>query len=196
MDKINIYYTEWKEKDDRISSHELAEMALSDYLSQKKRTLPAVRTWKRRPDPKRGKPYIEELSDVHFSISHSGEYWMCAVSDAEVGLDIQIESQVKREKLAKRFFHPQEITWLDTNGYDKFCLIWAKKESWLKYTGQGLGGGLSSFSVVDPLLAEQKILPFRENYSVVVTTPLHAACRLIDLPLSQDPESDTGSGED
>ena len=36
-----------------------------------------------------GKPYLSDYSDVHFNISHSGEYVVCSVSDKPVGVDIQ-----------------------------------------------------------------------------------------------------------
>lgn len=36
-----------------------------------------------------GKPYLPDYSDVHFNISHSEKYVVCAVSDKPVGVDIQ-----------------------------------------------------------------------------------------------------------
>ena len=38
---------------------------------------------------KNGKPYFDSKPDIHFSISHSGDYAMCAFSDNPIGADIQ-----------------------------------------------------------------------------------------------------------
>lgn len=39
-----------------------------------------------------GKPYLLNYPDVHFNISHSGEYVACAVADSPVGVDILLEN--------------------------------------------------------------------------------------------------------
>ena len=36
-----------------------------------------------------GKPFIPGLADIHFNLSHSGDYIACAFSDQEVGLDLR-----------------------------------------------------------------------------------------------------------
>jgi 4'-phosphopantetheinyl transferase len=57
-----------------------------------------------------GKPVLARQTDVHFSLSHSGPWAMCAVSDKPVGVDVQ---QIKPVKLSiARRFHPQEQAWL------------------------------------------------------------------------------------
>lgn len=96
-----------------------------------------------------GKPYFLHHPDIHFSISHSGEYWTCAFADAEIGLDIQIEDyHRKKEKIAKRFFSPGEQVYLEAYDYEEFYDIWAMKEAYLKYIGEGLARGLDKISVV------------------------------------------------
>ena len=96
-----------------------------------------------------GKPYFAHHPEIHFSISHSGEYWACAFADEEVGLDIQIEDHHrKKEKIAKRFFSQEEQIYLAKQNYAEFYDIWAMKEAYLKYTGEGLACGLDKISVV------------------------------------------------
>lgn len=53
-----------------------------------------------------GKPFIPGLPDLHFNLSHSGEYIAGAFSDREVGLDLQEESRthISVLRIAKRFF--------------------------------------------------------------------------------------------
>ncbi|MCL2488126.1 MAG: 4'-phosphopantetheinyl transferase superfamily protein [Oscillospiraceae bacterium] len=96
------------------------------------------------------KPRFKTDIGVLFSVSHSGKYWLCAVSEQETGADIQqVKSRVYNgQAIAKRFFHPGEHAYLETNGYHDFFKIWTAKESYVKYTGRGIGGGLSKFSVV------------------------------------------------
>ncbi len=36
-----------------------------------------------------GKPYIEEIKNLHFSISHSGHWWVCVVDNQPIGMDIE-----------------------------------------------------------------------------------------------------------
>ncbi len=36
-----------------------------------------------------GKPYILDYTNMHFNVSYSEEYVVCAVSDKPVGIDIQ-----------------------------------------------------------------------------------------------------------
>ena len=36
-----------------------------------------------------GKPVFARREDLHFSLSHSGPYAMCAISDHEIGADVQ-----------------------------------------------------------------------------------------------------------
>lgn len=85
-----------------------------------------------------GKPEIEGL---HFNLSHSQDYVVCAVGDKAVGCDIEKIGKI-REQVAKRFFTENEVVFL--NCYDgekkteEFYRIWTMKESYMKMTGEGL----------------------------------------------------------
>jgi 4'-phosphopantetheinyl transferase len=81
-----------------------------------------------------GKPVLARQSEVHFSLSHSGPWAMCAISDRPVGVDVQ---QVRPVKLSiARRFHPQEREWLSrqTEGEQQaeFFRLWTRKEAWVK----------------------------------------------------------------
>lgn len=97
----------------------------------------------------KGKPYFESIP-VHFSLSHSGDYAACAVSDAPVGIDIEHDVKA-RETISNRFFSLEEQnTLLSAENKDlAFARIWTAKESALKLLGTGLAGGLSSITVYD-----------------------------------------------
>lgn len=93
-----------------------------------------------------GKPYID---DIEFSISHSGDYALCAVSNREVGCDIE-QIGTADLRLAKRFFTETEYEMLSSSESDLdtlFFRIWTMKESLIKLTGLGINQPLNSFEV-------------------------------------------------
>ena len=92
-----------------------------------------------------GKPFITGMDDLHFNISHSGDYAICAVSDTEVGCDIEKTGELNMS-LAERFFTPEEKSVIRSS--DDFFKIWVKKESVIKCTGEGLSRSLDTFSVL------------------------------------------------
>lgn len=98
-----------------------------------------------------GKPYIRENS-IYFNLSHSGEYAVCAVSDREVGIDIQKKGVLKM-KVAKRFFTENECNYIlgESDGEkaaDRFYRLWALKESFVKAVGMGMNLPLGSFEII------------------------------------------------
>ena len=87
-----------------------------------------------------GKPYIKGREDVFFNLSHSGEMAIIAVSDKEVGIDIQEKSHFQ-PGLIKRVFSESEILQAERIGGDLDMLytgLWTAKESIMKYYGKGL----------------------------------------------------------
>ena len=105
-----------------------------------------------------GKLYLPGVDDFFFSISHSGEYAACVISDVPVGVDIQ-QKRPTKANIAKRFFQWEEAEKIEKepreSRTDLFFRYWTGKESYLKLTGQGLWGGLDSFFVD---LDEKKII--------------------------------------
>lgn len=99
-----------------------------------------------------GKPFITGTDiPIFFNISHSGNYIICAISNHEVGIDIEYRGTAKLQ-IAHRFFHPAEACKLentpDTLKNHLFFNYWSVKESFLKYIGTGLSGSLSNFEVI------------------------------------------------
>ena len=94
-----------------------------------------------------GKPYLAEC-DLHFSLSHSGSWAACALSDTEIGLDIQKLSE-PREALLKRVFTEEERRYLMTSAEKRvaFARLWALKESYVKATGEGITRRFDSISL-------------------------------------------------
>ena len=98
-----------------------------------------------------GKPYLPGLPDVHFSLSHSGTRVLCALSDAELGCDVEGTRRCD-PALARRFFHPDETAWLlslpPREQDAAFLRLWTLKESYLKAVGLGLSLPLDAFRIL------------------------------------------------
>lgn len=103
---------------------------------------------------KNGKPYLDDYPAIFFNISHSGNVVCCALSDKEIGIDIQKHTEVKTN-LAERFFTKEECRQLQeavhTQGegsyQELFFRMWSIKESYIKYTGLGMKQGLNTFYI-------------------------------------------------
>lgn len=107
-----------------------AEIILSYALS-----LPLPIEYQKREN---GKPFLE--GQKCFNLSHSGDYVLCAVSDLEIGADIERIERM-RENTFKRIFSPAEKECYEKEhkgSKDYLCRVWTRKESILKMTGEGL----------------------------------------------------------
>lgn len=94
-----------------------------------------------------GKPYLKNYP-YYFSISHSGDYVLCVLSEQEVGADIQQKAPTVNERVLQRFFAPEEkVYWeqcdTDTEKRDFFYRMWCRKEAYGKLTGEGIGDAVS-----------------------------------------------------
>ena len=98
---------------------------------------------------KYGKPHVVGRSGVHYNISHSGDYVVCAVGSAPVGIDVQ-EIKDGSSDIAGRFFSKEEKEMLAAADEKKktFYEIWSLKEAYIKCIGMGLSMPLEDFGVV------------------------------------------------
>ncbi|MCQ2397723.1 MAG: 4'-phosphopantetheinyl transferase superfamily protein [Sphaerochaetaceae bacterium] len=108
---------------------------------------------------KNGKPFFPELNGVHFNISHSGNYVVCAVGNEEVGIDVEVR-QKDYMKIARNFFTEKEFLWIcNAEGSEqdlRFLRMWTLKESYVKMTGMGLTEKLNGFEIIPPDLNTEK----------------------------------------
>lgn len=131
------------------------------------------------------KPWFEQGS-VNFSVSHSGDYWVCALGDVPLGVDIQKHKPCNTELIARRFYHPDEAVWVREKPITDFFKIWTAKESYVKLTGEGITDDFSSFTVIN---AHGRIetcnnmflqhVTFEEGYSLCLCTNLPAHITVI-----------------
>ena len=101
-----------------------------------------------------GKPFLTETPEIHFSLSHAGNWALCAVSGQPLGCDVERTGRADR-RIPGRFFHPEEQAALAAlkkpeEWEQLFGRIWTRKESYLKAVGRGLSLPMGSFSVLGP----------------------------------------------
>lgn len=191
-EKIFIYISRFRGE---CSSEDLTRTGLGRYLKENRLPVPEGNVEIVKSPPYQ-KPCFKDLPGIFHNVSHSGNWWACAYGRIEMGLDLQQTSAEDKSRLAERFFHPLETAWLGRQPADQFYRIWAYKESYVKYTGEGLSRGLDRFSVVGRLQKErdgeyavsgasgvcQQEIPFpEEDYRMVLTTkePVNfLVCRL------------------
>lgn len=97
-----------------------------------------------------GKPFLKNIDLIHFNVSHSGEWVVCAIHDFPVGIDIEAIQSIDLD-IAERFFSKDEFNDLMTK--DKmhrlsyFYDLWTLKESYIKAVGKGMSISLDTFSI-------------------------------------------------
>lgn len=114
---------------------------------------------------KSGKPYAENAK-IQFSISHSGDIAVCALSDKPVGIDIEQIREVN-VNVARRLFTPDEQIYVFekwTQVRERFFEVWTRKEAYVKMLGKGISH-FPQFSVMGNKSIQTHI---REKYIVSV----------------------------
>lgn len=98
-----------------------------------------------------GKPVLRS-GGLFFSLSHSGPWALCAVSDGPVGADVQ-EPRPAKLSLARRFC-PAERQWLEAlppeEQNEALLRLWARKEAWVKAESRERMLALDEYNVRQP----------------------------------------------
>jgi 4'-phosphopantetheinyl transferase len=99
-----------------------------------------------------GKPRLAADGQVHFNLSHCEERAVLAVSDAEVGIDLERDRPIEHVDLARRYFHANEVAAITASRDEAeqrraFFLVWTLKEAVVKALGTGLSTPLDSFEI-------------------------------------------------
>ena len=140
MDKINKY----KQEKSRLASIG-AEIALIKAVRDNIPDAEIPVSWEYL---RNGKPRLLKYPKFFYNISHSGDYAICAVSDSEVGVDIQ-KIRKPDMRIAKRYFTEDEYHYICKDEKRNFFKIWTRKESILKASGFGITIPLNSVSVIE-----------------------------------------------
>lgn len=96
-----------------------------------------------------GKPFITNIPNFKYNLSHTKNAIAICVSDNEVGIDVEKIRDININ-LAKRFFTQDECDYITEKQTSlRFFEVWTKKEAYLKFIGKGLSVQLNSFSVLE-----------------------------------------------
>ena len=106
-----------------------------------------------------GKPYFESLPQFYFNLSHTEGIQALAVSDSDVGIDVE-KLRTPNLRVVKRFCEDEREYIADSP--TRFLEVWTKKEAYLKMQGTGIAGGLASFSIFKTEIPIKTV--FFENY--------------------------------
>lgn len=131
-----------------------------------------------------GKPYLEGEKEFFFSLSHSGDYALCACAPARIGADIQLMERQPKETLAARIMTQGEYeAYKKLSGIEKkqeFYRVWTSKESCCKLTGRGLAQDFREMEISPDgnIISMQKeecaaycrSFVWKENYRIAVST--------------------------
>jgi len=89
----------------------------------------------------KGKPKVTSHSDIHFSVSHSGKWVVCAVHNTPVGVDLEqirpIEPEIPPFCLNTKELNAMQAAPAGAQR-QLFFELWTRKESYLKMAGSGL----------------------------------------------------------
>lgn len=131
-------------KESYIASRWLLRKVLARYTGVPSAMVELLRTEK-------GKPYLPQ-SDIHFSLSHSGDWALLAVGKVElIGVDVEaVRATRDLSSIAESYYHPQEFTQLQMLAgaaqNDYFYRLWTLKEAFFKATGTGISAGLEKIA--------------------------------------------------
>ena len=96
-----------------------------------------------------GRPYVN-FKNFDFNISHSKKWMVCAVANADVGIDIE---KIKSVQIADFKKHFSSNEWININQSENpmksFYYYWTIKESVLKADGAGLNANLSDVKIIN-----------------------------------------------
>ena len=86
-----------------------------------------------------GKPYLAEYPEIHFNISHSGGWAVCALASMPCGVDIQERRSIRSRRMVERTMNAREQRQIQEaeDGTGEFIKLWTYKESCIKLSGEG-----------------------------------------------------------
>ncbi|MFM1602653.1 4'-phosphopantetheinyl transferase superfamily protein [Helcococcus ovis] len=130
----------------------------------------------------KGKPFIKD-KNIHFNVSHSGDYVVLVKNDEEVGVDLEKAVSFNHSKLVYEVFHKDEINIFNKYKNNScFYKIWTRKESFLKWSGIGIEANLKGFSTVgnQKNTYDCKIgtFDFKDDYFISICSKKHGNCHI------------------
>ncbi|MDO4285842.1 MAG: 4'-phosphopantetheinyl transferase superfamily protein [Eubacteriales bacterium] len=128
-----------------------------------------------------GKPYLTDASRF-FNLSHSGDYVVLAVSEANCGVDLEQTASRYPEAAARRCLTDGERLWLEQQGNpEAFYKLWTGKEAFLKAVGTGLSLPMEQISLL-PVQDGPHLLNGTRWHFCWRSLPGHILCAVSRIP--------------
>ncbi|MCH5348443.1 MAG: 4'-phosphopantetheinyl transferase superfamily protein [Oscillospiraceae bacterium] len=136
-----IFYTNPDENSTRTTEHETAYKLLS-YVLKNYYNINSFKIEK----GEHGKPYLKDIPEINFNISHCKGLIVCGISKNEIGVDAEYFRKYN-DKVMNRIFSSseQEYVYSSDDPCVDFFRIWTLKESLGKYFGTGLFSDLKKY---------------------------------------------------
>lgn len=163
--EVVIYFTKITEEDQKKRlSHMVGECLLREGL---KRGYGLDLDHEPRGRGEHGKPFLTLRPQIHYNITHSGGYAACAMSDQEIGIDIQEHRKVNYARLLERIVPTDMVSEiLDSDDPERaFYIQWVLREAYIKWTGEGLSRDLRTIDLQNGFYT---LLDVDEGYSGAV----------------------------
>ncbi len=102
-----------------------------------------------------GKPTLKVPKGLHFNLSHCVRAVACGLSDTPVGVDVQ-EWSPRHLSVRNKVCTPEELLLLEGSNRPEadFIKLWTRKESYGKYTGQGIRYAMQETDLRDEALQD------------------------------------------
>ncbi|AZK44683.1 4'-phosphopantetheinyl transferase superfamily protein [Erysipelothrix piscisicarius] len=133
-----------------------------------------------------GKPVILN-NDFYYSKTITDAFSTYAFSLNPLSIDIQkYKEDVNFQKIANRFYHPNEIEFVRQHGIQSFYKLWCLKECYIKFFDLKIEKDFPNFSVLEILENQMKnltytSLPLSASYYGSLLTEKKTTFEFIDL---------------
>lgn len=110
---------------------------------------------------KNGKPYLKN-SPLHFNLSHTNGLICCGISNMEIGIDCERIRNFNVSLLDKVCTQSEKYNIISADNINRaFFTYWTLKESYCKFTGNGLSENLKNIE-----FTIQNVKPLSQNRNV------------------------------
>lgn len=113
-----------------------------------------------------GKPFLVNHPEIHFNMSHADSVVICGVDTHPIGVDVEMLQNYSPDIVAYTM-NEEESKCIATapDPAIEFCRLWTMKESYLKFTGEGLRDDLKSvLTDLTPSISFHTTLEERKGY--------------------------------
>lgn len=144
----NRYLNSARRSDGELLAYALTRKALSyfgiDYDEERKHT------------NEYGREYLTDKS-VFYNIAHSQNLCVCVADEENCGIDCEKITNKNYDRLIDGRFTENEKKYIENSADKKYAFyeIWTRKESYLKMTGTGLGGGILKTDITDECVTKK-----------------------------------------